>query len=371
MVRYEKTIVNSINTILVAAFILCLMASGRAFAAPSASITSPSDGAVLAQGTISVTGSALGGANGLQIWILSYAKGGNPPDGDFVNFIGNSNVEVNNGKLGDWNADALADGQYTLWLKVTDLQGGQAEAKVVVTLGLPADDNAPTTTISPSGTTGDNSWYLSSVEVTLLAEDDSSGVDFTKYRIDSGSWQDYSSSFTISDEGEHTVEYYSVDKKENQEDIHTKTIKIDTAPPTGSITIASGNQYTHSSSVTLSLSASDNTSGMTSGQMEFSADGSSWTSPETYSTTKQYHLASGDGTKRVYVKFKDSAGNWSTAEISDTIILDETTPTTSVSLSGTSGDNGWHLSKVTVTLSTTDTTSTVCVPSAVMSKGEL
>lgn len=102
----------------------------------------------------------------------------------------------------------------------------------------------------------------------------------------------------------------------------------DTTPPTGTIKINNDAQYTNSTAVTLNLSATDSGSGMGTGaQMQFSNDNSTWSTAEAYATTKSWALASGDGTKTVYAKFKDVAGNWSTA-VSDTIILDTTKPST-------------------------------------------
>jgi hypothetical protein len=59
--------------------------------------------------------------------------------------------------------------------------------------------------------------------------------------------------------------------------------------------------------------------------MQFSNNGTSYSSPEAFSTTKAWTLTTGDGTKTVSAKFKDGAGNWSTA-YTDTIILDTTEP---------------------------------------------
>lgn len=104
----------------------------------------------------------------------------------------------------------------------------------------------------------------------------------------------------------------------------------DTTPPTGTIKINNDTAYTNSTSVTLNLSATDSGSGMGNGaQMQFSNDGTTYSTAETYATTKTWTLTSGDGTKTVYVKYKDAAGNWSTP-ISDTIILDTTPPTISI-----------------------------------------
>ncbi|MEK6527794.1 MAG: discoidin domain-containing protein [Nitrospirota bacterium] len=98
---------------------------------------------------------------------------------------------------------------------------------------------------------------------------------------------------------------------------------IDVTPPTGTIAINNGAQYTNAASVTLNLSATDTGSGVS--QMQFSSDNSTWSTPEAFATTKAWNISTGDGTKRVYVKFKDTVGNWSTA-YSATIILDTIPP---------------------------------------------
>ena len=97
----------------------------------------------------------------------------------------------------------------------------------------------------------------------------------------------------------------------------------DHTPPTGTIVINAGATWTSTSSVTLSLSATDNSG--TVANMRFSNDGVTYSTPEPYATTKSWSLASGDGSKTVSVQFADAAGNWS-QPASDTIILDMTPP---------------------------------------------
>lgn len=97
----------------------------------------------------------------------------------------------------------------------------------------------------------------------------------------------------------------------------------DTTPPTGSVTINSGVAATNSTAVTLTLSATDNSGTVT--QMQFSNDGGTYSSLEAYATTKTWTLSIGDGTKTVYAKFRDAAGNWS-APVSDAITLDTIPP---------------------------------------------
>jgi hypothetical protein len=122
----------------------------------------------------------------------------------------------------------------------------------------------------------------------------------------------------------------------------------ETTPPTGSITINGGSQYTTSTDVTLTLTCSD-TNGCA--EMQFSNDNTNWSNPEAYATSKPWTLSWGDGTKTVYVKFQDNPGNWSTV-YSDTIILDTTAPTCSTTIN--SGASYTNSTSVTLTLSCTD-----------------
>jgi hypothetical protein len=130
-------------------------------------------------------------------------------------------------------------------------------------------------------------------------------------------------------EGSHTLDIKATDAAGNTNStLASYTWTIDTTTPTGTISINNGATYTNSISVTLTLSCTDSSSGCS--QMQFSNDNSTWSTAETYSTSKTWTLSTGDGTKTVYVKFKDNAGNWTTTTISDSITLDTTAPDTSI-----------------------------------------
>ena len=94
----------------------------------------------------------------------------------------------------------------------------------------------------------------------------------------------------------------------------------DTTPPTSTtISIAAGASSTASLGVTLTLSAVDASTMQLSNLSNFSD--AIW---ETYATTKSWTLTSGEGTKTVYARYRDSALNVSTA-VSDTITYGTTT----------------------------------------------
>ncbi|MGQ0614429.1 MAG: hypothetical protein ACT4PV_11900 [Planctomycetaceae bacterium] len=105
----------------------------------------------------------------------------------------------------------------------------------------------------------------------------------------------------------------------------------DTTPPTGSVAVAGGALVTASFVVDLELSASDagaGASGMGSGaQMRFSNDGVSWSPAAAYAASLSgwdlslYGGGSLPGLRTIRARFKDAAGNWSSASITTQIEL--------------------------------------------------
>src|SRR5436309_2067378 len=107
-----------------------------------------------------------------------------------------------------------------------------------VSPGSVSDITPPVTTYSASGSSGANSWYTSSVTVTLSAADDSSGLAAIHFRTDGGAWQTYASPFTFPSDGSHTIDYYSTDYSGNSEVIRTVAVKIDSTAPGSSVQLA-------------------------------------------------------------------------------------------------------------------------------------
>lgn len=88
------------------------------------------------------------------------------------------------------------------------------------------DITPPISNISLSGILINDS-YISDVTVTLTVTDDISGINYTKYRINNISWNNYTVPFLVSTRGTNTVNYYSVDDANNIEQTKSITIKID------------------------------------------------------------------------------------------------------------------------------------------------
>jgi len=78
------------------------------------------------------------------------------------------------------------------------------------------DTTPPVTTCILTGKM-DGPVYISNVTVTLNATDTGTGVNYTMYKLDGGAWTPYATPFIVTDNGTHTVSYYSVDNAGNTE----------------------------------------------------------------------------------------------------------------------------------------------------------
>jgi len=195
---------------------------------------------------------------------------------------------------------------------------------IVITATPAPDVTPPVTTISLSGTLGNQGWYTSNVEVSLSATDDWSGVAKLEFSFDNVAWTTYTTSFSITNEGTTIVYYRSTDAVGNAETTKTQTVKIDKTIPTGSILINNGDASTTSTSVTLTLTSDDAWSSVS--EVRYSNDGvwdtEQWEAP---SATKTWILTTGYGLKVVYFQIKDNAGLIS-ATYQDSITSEATQP---------------------------------------------
>jgi len=125
-----------------------------------------------------------------------------------------------------------SDGNHTVYYYSIDTAGNTEDTK---SFKIKIDRTPTATTPKLTGDEGNNDWYVSGVEVELISTDAASGVNVTFYRVDEGGWKEYTNPFTVSDDGECTVYYYSIDKAGNEEDEKSVEFKIDATNPTVSI----------------------------------------------------------------------------------------------------------------------------------------
>jgi uncharacterized delta-60 repeat protein len=181
---------------------------------------------------------------------------------------------------GGYGADVLA-ASGTASGTVYDRAGNSASASYSAQI----DKVKPVTTASLPPVNGNNGYYVGAVTVTLSAEDATSGVAVTKYRVDGGPLQTYGAPFTVTAGGVHTVTFYSVDKAGNQEADRSTSFKIDTAPAAAEDAYSVGQDHTLTVAAASGVKSNDTdadgdalaailVTGPTHGKLTFNADGS-------------------------------------------------------------------------------------------------
>lgn len=156
---------------------------------------------------------------------------------------------------------------YKVWVNATDPSGSGLYTRRWYTFDTIVDNTPPITIIAINGSMGKHGWYIGPVVVSFTASDSQSGVLFTMYKIDNGAWTTYTTPFGISDDGNHTISYYSVDVAGNTETPKTTNCKIDQTKP--SITLTK--EQIDLIDVTFTAQASDEPSGID--RVEFFLDG--------------------------------------------------------------------------------------------------
>ena len=207
-------------------------------------------------------------------------------------------------------------GRNDVYLVAYDNTGNTATSRH---LDLNVDLAQPSTWHNLAGTLGQNGWYVSPVEVRLHADDGSTGnarvgVQEVRYRLDGGSWQTRSGadvSFTVSADGNHTVEYYAVDRVGNTEGQRQAAFKIDRTPPTapGAATethgVVSGQWQRNSNDPAFTWGpASDATSGVSHYHVKWSNLADTWITAPAYDPP-----AVPTGEHQLHVVARDAAGN--------------------------------------------------------------
>lgn len=151
---------------------------------------------------------------------------------------------------------ALSDGDglklLSVWVR--DLAGNISEAGSV---SIVLDTVAPVTSVSLSGLSGLNGWYISPVRISFEGADATSGVSGTFYRILGSLGSDpeaYSGTIELSD-GTYEVEFWSVDRSGNEEEHHIAPLKVDTTAPAAPASSAADGNFFEGGQVVVSLSS--------------------------------------------------------------------------------------------------------------------
>jgi len=205
---------------------------------------------------------------------------------------------------------------------------------------LRIDSVPPAVSPSLSGTPGENGWFISPVQVTLTGSDAGSGL--AGLSLDGVA---YAGPRIYSAQGTWTFSYAASDAAGNASGTQTGTLRLDTAAPAVSASVAGtpGDNGWYTSAVVVSVNASDTASGVAS----VTLDGSAYSGPRAYAA---------QGATTVTCSARDSAG-LSSAEQAASFQIDTVPPTASLTLTGPAGDAGWYTGPVTVEVNGADATS--------------
>lgn len=246
---------------------------------------------------------------------------------------------------GDWIGTSgvitlagLGDRPHLLGYRSRDQLGNMAEEQ---TLALTVDNTPAVTTLSiglPQVADSKTLYVTSATPFTISASDPHSGPATSEVRIDGGTWVPYNP-FTLSGEGEHTVEYRSRDQLDNLESAKTQTVTLDDSPPL--VTIAAGEPRFISEDGTLyvaphtlsKVSAADSLSGVE--KVEYRVDGNPWIA------SAPFALAT-EGIHTLEARAYDRLGNTTPLQ-SLAISTDATPPRTAVTFAGGSFLDGTEM----------------------------
>ncbi|PEN67744.1 hypothetical protein CN545_18230 [Bacillus toyonensis] len=211
-----------------------------------------------------------------------------------------------------------------------------------ITYKKPDDTTSPVTTDNVP-----TDWVNKDVTVDLTATDnDGSGVASTYYQLDNGSTQS-GNTVQISDEGVHTLTYWSVDNAGNVETQHITTVKIDKTVP-----VTTDNAPTDwvNKDVTVNLTATDNDGGSGVASTYYQLDNGSTQSGNAIQI-------SDEGVHILTYWSVDNAGNTEQFN-TKTIKLDKTAPVLNISLDKTTIWPPNHkMVPITATINASDGTS--------------
>ena len=219
-------------------------------------------------------------------------------------------------------------GDHTITFRSTDTAGNVESTKSV---HIKLDDVGPSTSLAttPSSPSGSNGWFTSTVSFTLTATDATSGVASRYYRLDGTAAQVFTGAVLVA-QGDHTVEYWSVDNAGNEGAHTTTNIKLDTAAPVTTLATTPAapdgtNGWFKRASVTFTLTATDATPGSGVGVRRYTVDGGA---PQTY--TGAVTIAT-QGDHLITYWSTDNAGNAESVKTTH-IKLDNVAPTVEASL---------------------------------------
>ncbi|MDJ1422443.1 MAG: PxKF domain-containing protein [Candidatus Methanoperedens sp.] len=199
-------------------------------------------------------------------------------------------------------------------------------------------DSKPVTAVDPPD--GQNGWYKTNTVYLNVTDPD--GIKYTNYSVDGGIWNSNPGSGltlktpVVLSDGNHSIQYYSVDTLGNTESTKTQEVKIDTTSPDINIQGVVDNSY-YNNDVIPAITITDTNPNIQS----ITLNGAPYTSGTAISAEGSYMLMA---------SATDKAGNHNSKTLSFTI--DKTLP--SITISGVI-DNSYYNKSITPIIAITDT----------------
>jgi hypothetical protein len=169
------------------------------------------------------------------------------------------------------------DGVHDFRYYATDI-AGNVEPTQSFTVGI--DTVAPSVTHTVSGTLSASGWYTAPVTIILDGTDSTSGVGDEGYRYRMGTIGPWLSgkTFVVGGEGTRTFYYYALDRAGNQSEVMSGTVEVDSIPPltTIQITGAVGDNGWYRSTVGVTISITDATSGPEPDEVYYRLNSGPW-----------------------------------------------------------------------------------------------
>ena len=146
-------------------------------------------------------------------------------------------------------------------------------------------------------------------------------------------------------EGDNSFTFWALSSYGDSSTMGTFTAKVDAVSPSVGLDVSGSNGLNnwYDSPVVVTATGSDSTSGLLSALL--SINNGVWASSATLN----------EGVHNIAIRAEDNARNVSNS--STVISVDTTTPSMALSVSGTSGRNGWYISNMEVTATANDATS--------------
>ena len=176
------------------------------------------------------------------------------------------------------------------------------QAGVNATWEVYADSKSPKTALDFGKSTmylNNNTHYFgNNLKIDILAVDRMSGADKTYYSLNNEPYKEFSQEFSITNEGDYTLKYYSVDKVGNIESPRTESFSVDLQAPVSFYNIlGKTSKGIFSVNTKIKFSASDSISGVS--KIMYQVDDNS---PKSYNGNelKVGRLKNGDHTIKFY-----------------------------------------------------------------------